>query len=189
MIGEALHRGLSITEALGNDVLYRYANESDDIEGLTAMLHEAYSPLAEAGMRFVASYQDVDTTRRRMAKGETIVAIADIDTTNMPDVIVGVITLTRPGDTVGSPFYDRRDVASFGQFAVRPSHQGRGIGGVLMRLVEDRARECGASMIGLDTSERATRLIDLYERRGYRFLEYAQWKSVNYRSVVLAKQL
>jgi len=51
----------------GCAVLYRYVGAADSIDDLTAMLHEAYAPLALAGMRFVASHQDSEATKRRMA--------------------------------------------------------------------------------------------------------------------------
>ena len=86
-----------------------------------------------------------------MARGETIIAEDD-------GVIVGTITLADVDRTRGSPFYDRPDVALFGQFAVRPSYQGRGIGSTLIKLVEQRATEQGVSHLALDTSEHATEL-------------------------------
>jgi hypothetical protein len=55
--------------------------------------------------------------------------------------------------------------------------------------VEARAREKGIAELALDTSEHAEALIAMYTRRGYRFIEYARWKSVNYRSVILSKRL
>ncbi|HVZ23074.1 MAG TPA: GNAT family N-acetyltransferase, partial [Vicinamibacterales bacterium] len=153
---------------------------SDSIEALTEMLHEAYAPLAAAGMRFFASHQSVDDTRRRMARGDTIVGLDDA-------LLVGTITLAEAAHTAGCPHYDRPDVASVQQFAVRPSHQRCGIGGQLLRLAERRAVETGAVHLALDTSERAGELIAMYERHGYRFVEHAQWPDVNYRSVVLSK--
>ena len=54
---------------------YRYLRASDDLVALTDLLHEAYAPLAAAGMRFVASHQDVATTQRRVAEGDTIVNV------------------------------------------------------------------------------------------------------------------
>src|SRR3546814_2450807 len=51
----------------------------------------------------------------------------------------------------------------------------------LMALAEQRAAQTGAAEIALDTSESATHLIEWYARRGYRYIEYAQWKQVNYR--------
>lgn len=115
-----------------------------------------------------------------MDAGETTVAVDG-------GRIVGVITLKPPDATRGSSFYDRDDVASFGQFAVRPSHQGRGIGRRLLDIVEQRATELGAAFIALDTAEGARDLISMYERRGYRFIEHADWEVSNYRSVILAK--
>jgi hypothetical protein len=58
-----------------------------------------------------------------------------------------------------------------------------------MGIAEARAREKGVAELALDTSEHAEGLIAMYKRRGYRFIEYAQWDSVNYRSVILSKRL
>jgi len=146
------------------------------------MLHEAYAPLATQGMRFVASHQNSNVTRTRMARGETIVA-------EDRDLVVGVITLKRADESHGSPFYERPDVAGFGQFAVRPSHQHRRIGATLLHIVEQRARELDVRFLALDTSEQASMLIALYQRNGFAFVEHLQWPGVNYRSVVLAKEL
>lgn len=142
-------------------MLYRYIRATDDIEALTAMLHEAYAPLAARGMRFVASHQDSARTRERMARGETIVAVDGV-------LIVGAVTLKRASESHGSPFYAQPDVAGFGQFAVRPSHQGRGIGTALLRLVEQRATEQGVRQLALDTSEHASDLITFYTAKGFR---------------------
>jgi GNAT superfamily N-acetyltransferase len=164
------------------NVSYRRLKEDDDLDALTRLLHEAYAPLAAAGMRFVASHQDVATTRRRVAGGEAFVAMLD-------DVAVGTIMLLDAAATCGSRFYDRPDVAAFGQFAVRPSVQHQGIGSALMKIVERRAREKGVAELALDTSEHAADLIALYTKKGYRFIEYVTWPDVNYRSMIFAKAL
>jgi GNAT superfamily N-acetyltransferase len=154
----------------------------DDVDLITAMLHEAYAPLAAQGLRFVATHQDSDATRRRMSRGDTILALDAHE-------IVGTITLKDVRNTSGSPFYDRPDVAGFGQFAVRPSHQHRGIGSTLLALVERLAREKNVRLLALDTSEHAGQLIALYEAKGYTFVDYVQWPDVNYRSRIYAKAL
>ena len=163
-------------------IAYRPLLVGDDLNGITSLLHEAYAPLAAAGMRFVASHQSVATTKKRMDKGETFVATDS-------DLIVGIITFTEAHATHGSPFYDRSDVADFGQFAVRPAYQRRGIGSRLIEMVELRAFEKGVGELALNTSEHATDLIAMYTRKGYRFVEYVQWNDVNYRSVILSKTL
>lgn len=154
--------------------------DSDSLEDLTELLHRAYAPLLAAGMRFHASHQDVAVTRERCADGEAWVA-------EEGGRVVGTITYHAPGRSGGTPWYERPGVASFGQYAVEPGLQGRGIGRALMDLVERRAREDGAREIACDTSERAAHLIEKYQRRGYRFVEHAQWDVTNYRSVVLSK--
>jgi GNAT superfamily N-acetyltransferase len=181
-LGSALSGGFAEVDRLGAPVRYRYVDASDDVAAITRMLHEAYAPLAAAGMRFLASHQDEDTTRSRLESGETLVAIQD-------EVLAGIVTLSPPSATRGAPCYERPGVASFGQFAVRPSHQRRGIGTRLLDLVELRARELGATELALDTSENAAGLIALYESRGFRTVEYVQWDVTNYRSVILAKRL
>jgi hypothetical protein len=61
---------------------------------ITAMLHEAYAPLAEQGLRFLATHQDSATTQRRMSRGDAILAL-DVDQ------IVGTITLKHVERTMG----------------------------------------------------------------------------------------
>lgn len=130
----------------------------------------------------MASHQSADISQRRMAKGDTIVAVEDGN-------IVGIVTLARTSATEGSPFYARTDVASFGQFAVEPSFQNGGVGSTLLALVEALAVGRGVGELALDTSEQAEGLIRFYTSRGYRTVEFARWPDVNYRSVILAKTL
>ena len=177
-----LQRGIHLADKTGRRITYRYVQPDDDIDAITAMLHEAYAPLAQQGLRFVATHQDAETTRRRMNRGETILAL-DVDH------VVGTITLKDADQTEGSAFYNRPDVAGFGQFAVRPSHQGAGVGSTLLALIERRAQEKGVGMLALDTSEDAAHLIALYESRGYAFVEHVRWPDVNYQSMIFAKPL
>lgn len=160
----------------------RLLQPTDSIADLTQLLHRAYAALAEAGFRFFASWQDEDATRRRVASCECWVA-------EMEGRIVATATLRPPGRSKGTPWYERPDVAEFGQFAVEPAFQGRGIGTALVKHLEGRARAMGAAHLAMDTAEGATRLVRYYERLGYAFVEHAQWDVTNYRSVVLSKPL
>ena len=82
-----------------------------------------------------------------------------------------------------------RELLSIGQFAVEPSLQGAGVGSTLLGFVEALASVKGVRELALDTSEHAQHLIRYYASRGYRFVEFARWEEVNYRSVILAKTL
>jgi predicted N-acetyltransferase YhbS len=149
---------------------------------ITALLHRAYRPLADAGMRFYASHQDDAATLGRLRKGEAFLALRD-------ETIVGTITFYPPGTNKGAPWYERHDVCGFGQWAVEPDLQRHGIGGRLLAHVERLGAESGASEIACDTSERATQLLTYYERRGYRRVGTVQWEVTNYRSIILSKGL
>ncbi|MEO7454200.1 MAG: GNAT family N-acetyltransferase, partial [Fimbriimonadales bacterium] len=153
-----------------------------DYEALTGLLHRAYAPLAAMGFRFTATYQSVETTRFRCEGGTCVVAELD-------GVIVGTVTFYDAGRTEHSEWYDRPEVASFGQFGVEPSIQGNGIGRMLMDEVERLAAESGAKEIACDTAEGATHLIATYERRGYRVVGKVNWGATNYVSVILSKEI
>jgi RimJ/RimL family protein N-acetyltransferase len=156
--------------------------ESDSIAELTELLHRAYRALAEQGMRFVASFQEEATTRKRIAGNECWVAVLD-------GRLVGTVTFVEAAATGGSSWYDRSDVASLHQFGVEPDLQRGGIGTALIEVCERRARETGAAELALDTSEHAAHLIDWYERRGYRQVDRVDWDATNYESVVLSLAL
>lgn len=179
---DVLSTGLDLPDKAGHPVHFRYLRPDDDLDALTELLHAAYAPLADAGMRFVASHQSVDVTRQRVLQGDTIVG-------TIGDRIVGTVTISAASRTGGSPFYERHDAANVGQFAVAPPLQDRRIGSTLMDFAEERARGLGYAHMVLNTSEHASRLIRFYERRQYRFIEYTRWPDVNYRSVVMAKTL
>ncbi|MFA5889865.1 MAG: GNAT family N-acetyltransferase [Actinomycetota bacterium] len=157
--------------------------EEDSLVELTDLLHRSYAGLAEMGLRYVATYQDEETTARRIAGVECTLALLD-------NQMVGTVTFRPPGRSRGCPWYDHPDVASFGQFCVDPDLRRVGLGSALLDHVEARAAQSGAAEIACDTAEQATHLIEMYEARGYRFIEYADWRPMtNFRSVVLSKTL
>jgi GNAT superfamily N-acetyltransferase len=152
-----------------------------DIPALTALLHRAYKQLADLGFQYVASIQDEDVTLSRATKGQCFVA-------TLGSRLVGTITLYEADQTSGCRWYDRDDVGHFGQFAVDPDLQGRGLGGSLLALVEGCAVDSGLWELALNTADGADHLIHFYERRGYRFIESVPWGK-NYASVILSKTL
>jgi GNAT superfamily N-acetyltransferase len=154
--------------------------DGDSLEEITALLHRAYKELADMGLRFVATYQDIETTRQRIEEGLCFVALED-------GRIVGTITLYLGGE--GCETYERTGVAHFGQFGIDPEVQGKGIGRMLLQKAEQTAIANGFTEMALDTSEKATHLIDLYRRWGYEVVETVQWDVTNYRSVVMSKRL
>lgn len=155
-------------------------NEADSFEALTELLHRAYAPLAALGFRYLATHQDVATTRRRAESGECYVAL-------LSGRVIGTIVIVPPRGSTRCDWYARTDVWCLSQFAIEPALQGRGYGGQLLAFAEARARELGAREVAVDTAESAHHLIRYYSTRGYREVGHAQWEHTNYRSVILSK--
>lgn len=164
------------------EISIRRFSEQDSVDDLTELIRSAYRRLADMGLRFVGTWQDAELTKKRLEAGECYVAVVG-------GVVVGTITLYLPESHPECAHYDLPGVAYFGQFAVDPALQEKGIGGTLLDFVEQRAAEVGSLELALDTAESAHHLIAYYEKRGYRFVQYIQWDSTNYRSVVMSKPL
>ena len=156
--------------------------ESDSLEELTELLHRAYAPLAEMGLKYLATHQTVETTRKRISDGICFVAVGE-------GKIVGTIKYSPPGREHGSPWMRRPEVAHISQFGVERELQRQGIGEKLMDHVEAFARAAGVAELALDTAVPAAHLIRWYERRGYREIEHIDWEVTNYLSVVMSKRL
>jgi GNAT superfamily N-acetyltransferase len=174
--------GVVLTSALA--VTIRPLGPHDSIKELTALLHRSYAALGAMGLNYTAVDQTPEVTRRRNSGGLCLVAV------DPADRLVGTVLFYPPERTGdGSSWFNRPEVAKCGQFGVDPSFQKQGIGSRLADAVEAEARAAHAKEIALDTAEPATHLIEWYGRRGYRFIEYAQWRGKRYRSVILSKSL
>lgn len=166
------------------NILIREFQDTDPIPEITALLHRAYKPLADAGMKYVASHQDDARTLSRIKKGKCFLAIQN-------DRIIGTIAYytslhNRPDVP---PIYNENGMAHFGQFAVEPGWQKQGIGSLLINHIECFALAEGNHSMSFDTAESAGHLIDYYTRKGHEFDSYHQWDMTNYRSVVMKKAL
>jgi GNAT superfamily N-acetyltransferase len=159
-----------------------FSCQTDSLDELTELLHRSYKVLADMGFRFVASYQDSERTLERIKHGKCLVAL-------WRNQIIGTICYYPPRPKDGSTWYDRPGVAKFGQFAVDPDRQQLGLGNQLLAHVEEIAKLDGVEELALDTAEGASHLIRYYSNRGYRFVEYIQGKTTNYRSVIMSKPL
>jgi predicted N-acetyltransferase YhbS len=166
-----------------DDIAIRAFGPDDNIEELTALLHRSYAALGARGLNYTAVDQTADVTQSRIGKGICLVAV------ERGERLVGTVLFQPSLTATGSPWLERPDVAHLGQFGVEPRLQKQGLGARLMDTVEMRARESNAKEIALDTAEPATHLIAWYSRRGYRFIEYAQWRGKTYRSVIMSKTL
>ena len=163
-----------------DDFHIREFADGDSVAAITALLHAAYGSLAASGFRYLASHQDEATTLRRLRSGMPFVAESGGE-------IIGTVTLYPPSVSSSCEWY--RTAYRFGQFAVRPELQRRGIGSRLYERVEAFARSLNVVELALDTAEGAHHLRRWYECLGFRFVQFISWSETNYRSVILSKSL
>ncbi|MEO6694581.1 MAG: GNAT family N-acetyltransferase [Ignavibacteria bacterium] len=159
----------------------RQLKVDDPVNEITDLLHRAYKQLGDLGFRYLATHQDDVETQRRLDNGTSYLALHK-------EKIIATITLYSNKSDNNSEFYKRKGVVHFGQFGIDPQYQKKGIGKILMDMIEIKARDSGASEIALDTAEGADHLIKFYEKRGYEIIEYVQWEVTNYRSVIMSKK-
>jgi len=164
------------------DIVVRRWTIDDNVTEITSILHKAYAQLADLGFRYYATWQGDDVTLQRLSSGISYLALYG-------DQIVGTITLRVPPDVSGCSWYDRGDVASFGQFGVDPDFQKHGIGSLLLNMVENETKKLGIPNLALDTAEGADHLVKLYRKKGYQSVGFADWDVTNYRSIILNKAL
>jgi GNAT superfamily N-acetyltransferase len=161
----------------------------DPISEITQLLHRAYAPQVEMGLRPLAGRQDDKTTLDRVLNSECYLALLAGETESERARIVGIILFNEHERVAFPEFFLRADVSHFAMFGVDPALQGMGIGRLLLDRCEERARELGSAELALSMAEPDAALRAYYERRGYRFIEHWQWPYTNYRSCILSKRL
>ena len=167
---------------MSDDFRIRELADDDSVAAITALLRAAYGSLAANGFRYLASHQDDAMTLRRLRRGIPFLA-------ERQDEIIGTVTLYRPSSSSLCEWYRQPAVYSFGQFAVRPDLQRRGVGLRMYKHIEAVARSLAVAELALDTAEGALHLRRWYERLGFRFVQFISWEETNYRSFILSKSL
>lgn len=155
---------------------------SDSLEELTALINSAYARVAAMGYRLAGTYQNIEQTRRRAARGVCFVAVLD-------GVLVGTMSAC-PGFANNTCAYlARPNLAYRFQFAVAEHLQQQGIGGFLRQQVDLWAREYGFTEIGSDTAEGYTERLRSMAKEGFVQVDRIRWPGDDFYSVVMARPL
>lgn len=167
----------------------------DSIAELTRLLHRAYRPQVEMGLRPLAGRQDEATTLARTSSGENYLALArePIAAPNGARLdagrILGTILFQEVESAAFPEHFLKPGVSHFSLFAVDPDCQGMGVGAALLNHVERRAASLRFDELALSMAEPDAALHAFYLRRGYRFVQHWQWPYTNYRSLILSKRV
>lgn len=119
---------------------------------------EAFARLNQAWIEQFFRMEESDHTMLRNPQSYILDAGGQIFFALDGDEAVGTVAAARVSDTA----------FELAKMAVRPSHQGRGLGRLLAEAAIHFAREQGASLMYLDTSSKLPTAIALYERLGFR---------------------
>jgi GNAT superfamily N-acetyltransferase len=154
---------------------------ADDLTALTELIHAAYAPHAASGLRYWATHQSVADTEKRIARGVCFVGELDAE-------IVATIALARPDASSKVELLREPSTWSFGQFAVAPSHKGKGFGKLIHDAALREAAVLGCRVMALHTAQPAVALINMYRSWGYVQVGTCDWRPhTNYLSVLMSK--
>lgn len=140
----------------------------------------------------LAGRQSVDCTRQRCYRGRAFVAVEASDgppSAGFAERLLGVILFQEREDAAFPPWFLRKDVTHFSQFAVDPGRQRAGVGVALLARVEQETLALGATELALSMAEPDVPLREYYERRGYRVVQSWHWPYTNYQSLIMSKTL
>ena len=161
----------------------RPLSADDGLLALTSLVHSAYAPHAERGLRFWGTHQSVEDTAERFSTGQGFVAEVDGE-------VVGTITLRPPQPESPVALYRLADVWSFCQFAVAPAQKRRGVGVALHEHALVYASSLGAKRMALDTATPATGFIRMYKSWGYEACGHCDWRPhTNYVSTLMVRDI
>lgn len=152
-------------------------------ENLTELIRLAYKDRKQNGMEFLAGYQDVETTKRRVGNGTCLVALIDKE-------LVGAVTLHNHTVTANNKkWYNNQSYIVFTQLAVHPEYKGKGIGRQLLNKVFEISNEQEVDELICDTSIHAKDLLTWYKRSGFQNVGLTSHSTTNYYSVILRKPI
>ncbi|MBA1353913.1 GNAT family N-acetyltransferase [Staphylococcus cohnii] len=141
--------------------------EIDDAEALQKLMYEAFTPLRELGIDWPSVNASVEMVEKNLQTGTTFVLENNAE-------IISTITVRYPWET-------QRRISIYPfvwWFATKPSYDGQGLGGKLLKYVEETYLRDTLKVpaVTLGTSARKHPwLLDIYKRRGYEV--YAEHES------------
>lgn len=141
---------------------------------IRVLVNSAYKELADMGLNYTATYQDVATTIERMNSGQTFIL-------KKQNQIVATILFNKKN------FFTNKNTAYVGQFAVLPNLKRKGLGTYLMDHCEQLAQQQGFEGLQLDTAIPATHLVEMYRKRGYTIVGETHWEGKTYSSYIFEK--
>jgi ribosomal protein S18 acetylase RimI-like enzyme len=161
----------------------RAISDDDDLDAITDLVHAAYLPHAQSGLRYWGTHQTVDDTAKRIRSGTALLMLDESQ-------YVGIVIVRPPQPESAVPLYRQPDVWSISQFCVSPEIKGKGYGRELHEKALSFASDAGAEFMALDTAEPAKGLIAMYQSWDYSLVGRCDWRPhTNYESVLMKRAI
>jgi GNAT superfamily N-acetyltransferase len=149
------------------DITVRRAR-AEEVDAAGALTERAYRAFGYFDNGVAPGYAvQLADARPRFAAAELWVAV-DGD-----DRLLGTVTICQPGTEFAE--VAREGELEFRMLAVDPDAGRRGIAGLLVQAVLDRARELGLSRVVLSTQDRMTSVHRVYQRLGFTRMPDRDW--------------
>jgi ribosomal protein S18 acetylase RimI-like enzyme len=161
----------------------REISDADDLVAITDLVHAAYSPHTQSGLRYWGTHQTVAETAKRIHSGTALLMVNE-------GRYVGIVIVRPPQPASEVPLYRQPHVWSISQFCVSPEYKGMGYGRRLHEAALSFASRAGAEFMALDTAEPARDLIAMYQGWGYSVVGSCDWRPhTNYESVLMKRAI
>ena len=134
------------------------------------------------GFHYLAARQTSDITLKRLKIGNCYIY-------KDQGQIIATVTYYRHKTDSEHKLYLHSDVATYGQLAVHPDFQKKGLASLIIKFVEQLAKKDNAKRIVVDTAEKNEKLVNYYKNKGYTIIDHTNWSTTNYTSVLLCKDL
>lgn len=146
-------------------------------EQITELLHLAFAEKNERGLKYLATHQDAETTRRRVGDGVCFVAL-------LGDVLIGTASMRilKPNE-INKKWHNQNLYAYTSQLAVHPDYKGYGVGKLLQNARIMYCHENNVDEMLGHTSIHAKEILNWYRRQGADFVEYISSPATNYYAV------
>ena len=162
---------------------FRDVSATENLDALTELIHSAYAPHAQSGLRYWATHQSVQDTAARLASGRGLVG-------ELEGRVVATITLRPPEPKSKVELLRESHTWSFGQFAVAPEYKGMGFGRQIHDFALEYAARLGCTRMALHTAQPAAALIAMYQSWGYELAGTCDWRPhTNYISVLMCRSV
>lgn len=146
-------------------------------EEITELIHLAFKEKAERGLKYLATYQDIETTKKRVGDGICLVALLDHKL-----VGTGSIRFFQPHSKY-KKWHNKAIYAYSGQLAVHPDYKKLGIGSMLQEERIKIAIANNADEFLSHTSIHAKDIHAFLKKFGFKKIELISGAATNYYAV------